>query len=329
VDATRRAFLATLAWASIARPALAQPRDNPWRIGFLSPRQRPASLEADYYGVFPRRMRELGYVEGRNLAIEWRFAGGDYERLDGMARELVALNVDVILALGPPGVVAARRATTTIPIVFVVSVDPVGAGFVQSLSRPGGNATGISNLAGDLTPKHLELLVAMLGKLSRVAALVNPANTAHAGVRRNLEVTAQKAGIVLLPVEARTSADIDRAFARMATERASAVIVALDPLFIQQASAIAEQAIRARLPSIFGNSESAHAGGLLSYGQNQQEIYRRAAGYVDRIFKGAKPAELPVEQPTKLELVINARTAKALGISIPQSLVAVADAVIE
>jgi putative ABC transport system substrate-binding protein len=327
--ATRRSFLATLVWPTIARPALGQQRDKSWRVGVLSPRQRPASLEADYYGVFPRRMHELGYVDGRNLVIEWRFAGGDYQRLDGMAGELVASNVDVIVALGPPGVVAARRATTTIPIVFVVSVDPVAEGFVKSLSRPGGNATGISNLAGGLTTKHLELLAAMLGKLSRVALLVNPANTAQARVRRNLEATAQMAGIVLVPVEAKTISDIDKSFATMAAERVNALIVPLDPLFIQQAADIAAHATRSRLPSIFGHSEAAHAGGLLSYGQSQPEIYRHVARYVDRILKGAKPAELPVEQPTKFELVINARTAKALGLAIPPSLAAVADTVIE
>jgi len=274
-------------------------------------------------------MSELGYVEGRNLVIEWRFADGEYERLPGMAAELVQLKVDAIMALGPPGVVAAQRATSTVPIVMVVSVDPVGAGFVRSLAQPGGNITGISNLAGDLSAKHLEMLLAIVPKLSRVALLVNPANAAHATVRTNVQEAAQRAGITLLVAEARTSLQIESAFVKMTRENAGAVIVALDPFLIQQVPQIAEQAGRLRLPSIFALREGAEAGGLLSYGQNQVDIYRRAAGYVDRILKGAKPSDLPVEQPTTLELFVNGRTAKKLGLTIPRSLLIAADKVIE
>jgi len=274
-------------------------------------------------------MRELGYVEGNNLIIEWRFANGEYERLPGMAAQLVQLKVDAIMALGPPGVIAAQKATTTIPIVMVVSADPVGAGFVKSLGRPGGNITGFSNLAGDLSSKHLEMLLTIVPKLSRVAILVNPANPAHSTIPKNVQAAAQKAGIKVMAVEAPTPNEIESAFSKMARENAGAVIVALDPLFIQQVLQIAAQTTKHRLPSTFAFREAVEAGGLLSYGQNQVEIYRRAAGYVDKIFKGARPADLPVEQPTTLELFINRKTAKALGLTIPHSLLISADKVIE
>ena len=327
----RRKLLIALGAGVLAAPlgSFAQQQGKIWRVGVLSARRRPASLDSDYYGAFPRRMSELGYVEGRNLIIEWRFADGEYERLPGMAAELVKLKADVILALGPPGAVAAQKATTTIPIVFVVSTDPVAAGLVKSLARPGGNITGLSNLAGDLSPKHLEMLLAMVPKLSRVAILLNPANSAHAAVLKNLQEAAQKAGIKALPVTAQTPTEIETAFSTMHRENAGAVIVALDPLFIQQVPQIAAQATKHRLPSIFANREYAEIGGLMSYGQNQVDIYQRAAGYVDRIFKGGKPGDLPVEQPTKLELLINSKAAKALGLTIPPSLRISADKVIE
>ena len=327
----RRKLVIAIGAGALAGPlrSFAQQQSKIWRVGVLSARRSPASLELDYYGAFPRRMSELGYVEGRNLIIEWRFADGEYERLPSMAAELVKLKADVILALGPPGAVAAQKATTTIPIVFVVSTDPVAAGLVKSLAQPGGNITGLSNLAGDLSPKHLEMLLAMVPKLSRVAILLNPANSAHAAVSKNLQTAAQKAGIKALLVTAQTPQEIETAFSTMVRENAGAVIVALDPLFIQQVPQIAAQATKHRLPSIFANREYAEAGGLMSYGQNQVDIYRRAAGYVDRIFKGGKPSDLPVEQPTKLELLINNKAAEQLGLTIPQSLRISADKVIE
>ncbi len=327
----RRSLVLTLGAALLVAPlgSFAQQQGKVWRIGFLSSRRRPASLDSDYYGAFPRRMSELGYVEGKNLIIEWRFANGEYERLPGMAAELVQLKVDAIMALGPPGVIAAQKATTTIPVVMVVSVDPVGAGFIRSLAQPGGNITGLSNLAGDLSSKQLELLLTIVPRLSRVAILVNPANAAHAAIPKNVQAAAQKAGIKVLAVEAQTPQEIEGAFSRMVRENAGAVIVALDPFFIQQVLQIAAQATKHRLPSIFAFREAAEAGGLLSYGQNQVDIYRSAAGYVDRIFKGARPGDLPVEQPTILELFVNRKTATALGLTIPHSLLISADKVIE
>lgn len=327
----RRFMLAIGASALGAGPfALAQAPGKVWRVGFLSPRARPSSMDADYYGAFPRTLAELGYVEGRNLVIEWRFAEGDYyARLPGMAADLVRLKVDAILALGPPGALAAKAATTTIPIVFVVSSDPVATGLVASLARPGGNVTGHYNLAGDLSAKQLELLATVVPKLARVAVLVNPANPATAAAARNVEAAARRAKAAITTHSAATPAAVEQAFAAMAAARAGAVIVTLDPLFIQQVPQIADLALRHRLPSIFANREFAQAGGLMSYGQNQAEIYRRAAGYVDRILRGAKPADLPVEQPTKIELTLNARTARALGLVMPQSLLLAADSVIE
>ena len=319
---TRRHLLNVLGAGALVVPSIgfSQRPNKILRVGFLSARRRPVSLDSDYYGAFPKRLSELGYVEGKNLTIEWRFAEGDYARLPTMAEELVRLGVSIILALGPPGVSAARNATSRIPIVMVTSTDPVEAGFVKSLARPGGNITGLVNLAVDLSPKHLEMLWETVPELRRVAVLVNPDNEAHASMLQRLQNVAQKFNIAVLPVRARTVAEIEKAFAAMARDHSMAVIVALDPLFIQQGAQIAAQALKYRLASIFANREYAEAGGLMSYGQDQVEIYRRVAEYADRIFKGARAADLPVEQPTKLELIINGRTAKALGLSIPQSL---------
>jgi len=328
---TRRRLLHILGISLCPWPltSTAQSKARVWRVGFLSARARPASIAADYYGAFPHRLNELGYVEGRNLSIEWRFAAGDYGRLPRMATELVQANVDVMMALGPPAVEAARKATTTIPIVIVVSIDPAAAGFVKSLARPGGNITGLSNLAGDISPKHLELLHAIAPKVARVAVLTNPGNTAHAAMLKSVESAAQSLSVKIFTVKAQTPAEIESAFAFMVRERAGAVMVFLDPLFIQQERQIASLATQNRLPSIFANREYAEAGGLMSYGQDQTDIYRRAATYVDKIFKGAKPADLPVEQPMTFDMIINRQTAKALGLTIPPDIMVQATRVIE
>ena len=325
----RRLVAAGVASLLATRLGLAQRADRVYRVGFLSARRRPASLDADYYGAFPRRMAELGYVEGRNLVIEWRFADGDYPRLPAFAAELVRLNVDAILALGPPGARAAHEATKTIPIVVVVSEDPVRSGLVKSLAKPGGNVTGLFNLAGDLVPKHFEMLRSIVPKLARVALLVNPANTAHAPVRATAIASARQSSIDVVAVEAASGGDIARAFEKLSAERAQALVVVLDPLFIQQVREIADHATRQRLPAIFAIREFAEAGGLMSYGWDQADIYRRAAGYVDRILKGAKPADLPVQQPTTIELVVNAKSARAMGLAVPPSLRATAAQIIE
>ena len=300
-----------------------------WRIGILVPLSRPASLESHFLGAFPPAMRELGYIEGKNLVIEWRFADGKYERLPALAAELVKLKVDVILAGGSAGVQAAQQTTVSIPIVMASVIDPLHSGFVASLAHPGGNITGLSNMTSDLSPKHLEMLAKTVPNLSRVAVLMNPANPAHPAILRSLQAAAQRVGIVVLPAEARTREQVESAFSAMAKQRAGAMILAIDAFFTQQAPRIAELAARNRLPSISAFREYAEAGGLMSYGQSLADNFRRAASYVDKILKGAKPGDLPVEQSVKFELVINRKTARALGLAIPAEIIGFADQVIE
>ena len=273
-------------------------------------------------------MRELGYVEGKNLMIEWRFSE-EYARLGELATELVRVKVDVIVTAGNPPTGAAQKATATLPVVMANVADPVGSGFVRSLAHPGGNLTGLTNISADISPKQLEMLLGMVPGLSRVAVLMNPANPAQSTFLKSVQAAAQKSNVKILVAEARTAQEIARAFSMMSRENAGAVIVGGDGLFLQHQRQVAELAGKHRLPSISARRENVEAGYLMSYGTNSMEIYRRAATYVDKIFKGARPADLPVEQPTKFELVINARTAKALGLTIPQSLLISADRVIE
>ena len=328
---TRRKLLIALGVGALAAPftSFAQQQGKVWRVGFLVPERRPGSLDSHVYGGFPLGMRELGYVEGKDLAIEWRFADNDIARLSDLAAELVRLKVGVIVTAGSAATGAAQKATATIPIVMGSSGDPVGSGFVKSLARPGGNITGITNLITELAPKYLEMLRSMVSRLSRVAVLVNPANSAHAAILKSVQAAAQRAGITILPEEAGTQQEIESAFSNMTRQNAGAVYVVQDPLFRQQRRQIVELEAKHRLPSITAPREHPEAGGLMSYGPNYTDNYRRAATYVDKIFKGAKPADLPVEQPTKFELVINRKTAKSLGLTIPQSLLISADKVIE
>ena len=295
------------------------------RIGFLSPRSptdNPHLLEA-----FRQGLRELGYVEGQNIAIEYRFGEGRPERLPALAADLVRLKVDVIVTGAPPAPEAAKQATSTIPIVFAVTGDPVAQGLVASLARPGGNITGLANLAQEVVGKQLELLKEVAPKVSRVAVLQNPSNHAHPFVLRQAEGAARALGLQLHIVQARTPAAIDAAFAAMRSQRAGGVLVLRDSLFSAQRTQIAALAAKSRLPAVYGLREEAEAGGLMAYGANVPLMYRRAATYVDKILKGAKPADLPVEQPTKFELVVNLKTAKALGLTIPQSILVRADEV--
>ena len=273
----------------------AQQQGKVWRIGFLGARLRstPSNPEV-YYDAFVQGMRELGYVEGKNLVIEWRFADGKYERLPGLAAELVQMKVEVIVTHTTPAIQAAQRATRTIPIVAAVVGDPVGSGFAASLARPGGNITGLSNIAVDVSPKHIELLKTMIPRLSRVANLVNPGNSSHLAVLKSVQAAARQVGIKILPMDARAPEEIERGFATMARERAESVIVAPDPFFFQQRRQIAELALKNRVPSMFSFREEVAAGGLMSYGPNLTDFYRRAATYVDKILKGAKPGELPI-----------------------------------
>jgi putative ABC transport system substrate-binding protein len=309
--------------------SFAQQRSKVGRVGFLSARSRPVSLDSDEYGGFPQGMRELGYVEGKNLVIDWRYAEGKYERLPELLAELIRLKVDVIVAPGSPVISAVQKAGTNVPIVVVNAQDPVGSGLIKSLARPGGNITGLSSLAVDIGPKHLEMLLGMVPKLTRVAILVNFDNPSHSVTLKNIQAAAQKVNARIFPVDARTAPEIEKAFSAMTRAKAEGVIVARDALFVQQARQIAELTTKNRLPAISGIREYMEAGGLIIYGPNSTDSFRRAATYVDKIFKGAKPGDLPVEQPTRFELIVNMKTAKALGIAIPQSILVRADKVIE
>jgi putative ABC transport system substrate-binding protein len=275
-------------------------------------------------------LRELGYVEGRNLVFERRFAEGQQERLPTLAAELVRLNVDVIVTGSNPVIAAVKHATVTIPVVMAVSRDPVGAGFVSSLARPGGNITGLSNdPSPDILGKNLELLTEAVPRASRVAYLWNPVPPGAEIYRGVAESAARKLGVTLQPVAVRGRTEFEGAFAAMGRERSGALLVAQDPLFFSARSQVVLLAARHRLPAVYGNREYAEVGGLMSYGPNIAHQYRRAAVYVDKIFRGAKPGDLAVEQPTKFDLVINLKTAKALALTIPQPLLGRADQVIE
>ncbi len=321
----RRTFLTGLgAVLAAALAAEAQPPRRIPRIGFLSPVElRP------YFEAFRQGLRELGYVEGQSIAIEYRSAGGRYERLPGLAAELVHLKVAVIVAGAPPAHVAAKQAASTIPIVFLLVGDPVGEGLIASLARPGGNMTGMTSIAPDVVSKQLELLKQTISKISRGAVLQNPGNPSHPLMLGQAEGAARALSVQLEILEARSVAEIEAAFAAMTSQRAGGVLVLRDPLFFAQRTQIAALAAKSRLPAVYGIREEVEAGGLMAYGASNRDIYRVAATYVVKILKGAKPDDLPVEQPTKFELVVNLKTAKALGLTIPQSLLLRADEVIQ
>lgn len=328
MPAQRRLFLAVLAGFSLGAAVGAQPHRKVWRIGFLSAAKRPASIDEDRIGGFPRGMRQLGYVEGDNLSIEWRFADGDSRRLADMANELVQGKVDVVVTAGVPPTLAMKRATATIPIVMGTATDPLGSGLIASLAHPGGNITGMSNVAVDIGPKHLQMLRETVPGLSRVCVLVDPGTASHPAILKSIEGAAVSSNVAAMSVEAGTPAQIERAFTVLTKDHAGAVIVPLSPLFNQQTKQIAQLSLQNRLPSIAGLVEYARAGGLLSYGQNLADHYFRAAAYVDKIIKGANPGDLPIEQPTVFEMGVNRATAAALGIALPSSLLIRADFVI-
>jgi putative tryptophan/tyrosine transport system substrate-binding protein len=325
----RRTFIGSVGSGFLAMPlgALAQQQGKVWRVGFLS--LSSASESVQNTAVFLKALGELGYIEGKNLVIEWRFAEGSFERVTSQAADLVQLKVDVIVAVASAAIGAAKEATSTIPIVMATTGDPVGSGFVKSLARPGGNITGLSNMGGDTGAKLLDLLLSTVPKLSRVGVLVTPTSTTYRAISESVQAGAQNTGVKVLIAEARTPQEIETAFAMMAGESAGAVIVGAAPLFTLHRPQIAQLAIKYKMPSIFGNRAYVEAGGLMSYGYKMTENYLRAASYVDKILKGAKPGDLPVEQPTTLELVINLGTAKALGLTIPQPVLLRADEVIQ
>jgi putative ABC transport system substrate-binding protein len=318
-----RALLVACCGVAFATEVAAQ--QKVWRIGFLA----SGSSSTPNLDGFRQGMQELGLVEGRNYVIQGRFAEGRYDRLQGLASELVRANVDVIVAGTTPSVQAARQASASIPVVMVAVPDPVGEGFATSLSRPGGNITGLSNIGTEVSSKHVELLQAVLPRLSRVAVLINPLNPSDALILEQVQGVAYGRGMKVTPVEASTATQIEAGLAAMARDRVEGLIVAADSYIDAQRDQIAKLALKARLPVISSARELTEAGGLMSYGQDLAGHYRRAATYVDKIMKGAKPGSLPIEQPTVLQLVINQRSARALGLVLPRELLLRADKVIE
>lgn len=303
----------------------AQPAGKVYRIGFLgaaSPSQYAGQMKGLRLGL-----RELGYVEGKNITIEYRWAEGSYERLPALATELVRLKVDLIITHGTPGSLAAKRATATIPIVMAVVGNPIETGIVASLARPGGNITGSSFFYPELNAKRLEMLKAALPGLARVAVLLNPDNPANVSVMDAMEERARAIKVKLRPVEARRPDEIDSALA-LAKAQTQALAILEDALFVADAQRIADLAMKNRLPSI-GFKEYGEAGGLIAYAVDFPDIWRRSMGLVDKILKGTKPQNLPIQQATRFELIVNLRTAKALGLTIPQSFLLRADHVIE
>jgi len=306
----------------------AQPNGKVYRIGFIqtAPRKEIGHLIKS----LDDGLRELGYVEGRNVVFERRFADGKQERLAALAVELVKLKVDIIVTGSNPVIAAVRQATATIPVVMAVSRDPVGSGFIASLARPGGNITGLANdPAPEIMGKNLELLKEVVPRASRVALLWNPVPAGAAIYKNAVETAARNLGVTLQSVESRAENEFESAFAAMIRERANGVVVTSDPIFLGSRSQLVRLAGRHRLPTVYVQREFVEAGGLMSYGGNLAYQFRRAAVYVDKILKGAKPADLPVEQPTQFDLVVNMRTAKDLGIKIPNSVLALATKVIE
>jgi putative tryptophan/tyrosine transport system substrate-binding protein len=308
-------------------PLLAQRAGRVWRLGYLGVQTKDGGRT--YYEAFMHGMRELGYVEGRNLVVEARYAGGRYERLPALAAELVELRVDVILGSSTPAVSAAKAASTSIPIVMGVAADPLGSGFVKSLARPGGNITGTASANVDYAPKHLELLQRTVPKLSRVGILLNPGNVAHKALLASFERAAAKSAVSVLPKPVRTPDDIEAAFQAYSNAAVGAISVLPDGVLLQQRGQISELAAKWRMPAIYQLREHVEAGGLMSYGQDLHHNHRLAANYVDKIFRGASPADLPVEQSSKLELVINTRAARALGLALPKDVLFIADKIIE
>jgi putative ABC transport system substrate-binding protein len=311
------------------REAGPQPPAKVPRIGWLSIASRTPEV-AHLIEAFELGLRELGYVEGQTIAIEYRFAEGRPERLPGLAAELIGLKVDIIVAPNPAGAQAAKQATSTIPIVMLSVVDPVGSGLVASLGRPGGNITGLAaTSSAEIVGKYLELLRQVVPKVSRVAVLRNPTNPDAAQMSREVEGAARTLGVQLQVLDVRRPNELDRAFAAMTRDRAGALLVLGDTMFFLHRARIASLAARNRLPTISGLKEMAEAGLLMTYGRNLSHDFRRAAAYVDKMLKGAKPADLPVELATQFDLVINVKTAKALGLTIPPSVLARADALIQ
>jgi putative ABC transport system substrate-binding protein len=325
----RRTFIAgfgvTVAWPF---PARAQ-QSSAQRIGILSPLS-PSAVTSPPFEVFRRTLREIGYVEGKNISFEYRWADGDRARLAAFAAELVNLKVDVIFCgPGTPTAMTAQKSTATIPIVFVGAGDAVGAGLVASLARPGGNATGLVNQSQDLAGKQMEILKDAVPSLSRMGVLWRPSNPSYRNLINRFDDAVRATGVQVVLIGVENSEELVTAFETMKKEKINGPLVQADDLFIQQGARIVELSAAYKIPAIYRLGEQVTAGGLMSYGPSIPDMYRQGAHFVDKILKGAKPGDLPVEQPTKIELVVNLGTAKSLGIAVPPSLLLRADEVIE
>ena len=329
MTASRVALTVTLGLTLLAAPlaAEAQQAGKVYRVGFLG--NSSAALEANLVGPFREGLRELGYVEGRNIVIEYRWAEGKYERFPALIAELAALNVDVIVTAGTPAALAVKRTTPSIPLVMAAVGDPIGVGLVASLARPGGNVTGLSAIAPELEGKRLELLREVVPKLSHIAVLWNPDNPFHAGSLKETRAAAQVLGIKAQLVGVRISEEFPAAFAAIVRERPGALLVLADRIFLHNRARIVDFGAKHRLPGVYPYRELVEAGGLMSFGPSYPGMHRRAAHYVDKILKGSKPADLPVEQPATFELIINLKAAKALGLTIQPSLLQRADELIQ
>ena len=318
-------LLATVLLTTASLAAAQQPTKVP-RIGYLggtSPSANAARIEA-----FRQGLRELGYVEGRNMIIEWRHAEAKLDRLPALAAELVRLKVDILVTGGPPATRAAKEATVTIPVVMAFDDDPIGNGFVASLARPGGNITGLSSLAPELSGKQLELLKEILPKLSRVAVLGSSTRPGTAQTLKETELAAGVFGVKVLYLDLISPKDIETGFREAREGRADAMLILSSPIFSSQRTQLVDLAAKSRIPATYSTTEFVEDGGLMSYGVNTSELYRRAGAYVDKILKGTKPADLPVEQPKKFEFIINLKAAKQIGLTIPPNVLARADRVI-
>jgi putative tryptophan/tyrosine transport system substrate-binding protein len=322
----RREFIGMLGAAAWPLAARAQPAGKLHRVGFL---WDGPTVFADAIEAFRRGLRDLGYVDGRNIAIEYRWAEGKPERIRELAEELVRLKVDVIIAPSSIYTAAAKRTTSTIPIIFMSHADPLRTGHVASLARPGGNATGLSLMMTETNVKLLELFREAIPGLARVAVVWDPATPSHTPGLKAIEAAGPALGLRIQAVAVRTAAEYEAAFSTIARERADGVLVLSTPLYIADAKRLAQLALTHKLPSIFGPRHHVEAGGLMSYSPDRVDLWRRGAIHVDKVLRGIDPADLPVEQPTKFELVINLKTAKALGLEVPPTLLARADEVIE
>jgi putative ABC transport system substrate-binding protein len=329
----RRRFLQTVSVSLLAAPLAAEAQQTArkvYRVGVLSNAPPTTPEVSRNWSAFRQRLGELGWIEGKNIVIEYRWAEGRIERFPALAADLVNFKPDLIVAVANQGALAAKQATSTIPIVMAYVFDPVGAGLVGSLARPGGNVTGVTfNVGPEIIGKHLELLKDAVPKVSRVAVLFIPGSPISVMFLRETQIVAQALAIKPQVVEVRRSAELDSAFAVAARERADALLVLPYPLTYVDARRIVDLAAKNRLPAVYPFREAVEAGGFMAYGTSAPDMFRRTAGYVDKILKGAKPGDLPIEQPTKFELVINLKTAKALGLTIPPSVLARADQIIE